>query len=339
MIKNLVKRDNYARGASLQERADLLRLYLLTGARQVWPHPQRLEDLDSLPRSLEQRALVKGRVKVQATTLLDRWLSEQPPAQLPDNSRTPLSDERRKEVEAERAAQVLAAQERAFGFSLRVAPSTAGRAAGRGVFISGQVPPGSVIALYPGVTFDPFEVMVLPGGTRRFAGNEHLMARHDKCLVDASAQALACLPSTALANPLAVAHTVNHPPEGQSPNVVPAAVDWDSSVPDALVPLLPNVRFATAASLLLAADHGRAERTDGHGQRFERVADLFRASLADARPAEPEEGPTLRGLLLVTSRLVEDEELFLNYRLNPRNGYPPWYAPVDAEEDARRWES
>ena len=46
---------------------------------------------------------------------------------------------------------------------------------------------------------------------------------------------------------------------------------------------------------------------------------------------------THRGLVLVSSRELRDEELFLNYRLNPRNAYPKWYTPVDVEEDERRW--
>jgi hypothetical protein len=45
------------------------------------------------------------------------------------------------------------------------------------------------------------------------------------------------------------------------------------------------------------------------------------------------------GLALVALRARRDEEVFLNYRLNPStpHGLPAWYAPVDAEEDARRW--
>ena len=46
----------------------------------------------------------------------------------------------------------------------------------------------------------------------------------------------------------------------------------------------------------------------------------------------------LRGLAFIAAREVRDEELYLNYRLNPRNGYPSWYSPVDREEDARRWQ-
>ena len=49
-------------------------------------------------------------------------------------------------------------------------------------------------------------------------------------------------------------------------------------------------------------------------------------------------GATLRGLVMIAVRELKDEELFLNYRLNPRNGYPKWYTPVDKEEDSRRWQ-
>ena len=66
--------------------------------------------------------------------------------------------------------------------------------------------------------------------------------------------------------------------------------------------------------------------------------ELLRTSLASISDEQAgEAGQPLRTLALVTTRYVEDEELFLNYRLNPANGYPPWYSPVDAEEDARRW--
>lgn len=44
------------------------------------------------------------------------------------------------------------------------------------------------------------------------------------------------------------------------------------------------------------------------------------------------------GLALVALRSVANEELFLNYRLNPNlPSLPDWYVPVDADEDARRW--
>ena len=43
------------------------------------------------------------------------------------------------------------------------------------------------------------------------------------------------------------------------------------------------------------------------------------------------------GLALVATRPLEDEEVLLNYRLSTHVDAPPWYYPVDANEDKRRW--
>ena len=42
---------------------------------------------------------------------------------------------------------------------------------------------------------------------------------------------------------------------------------------------------------------------------------------------------------LIATRELSNEELFLNYRLNPNapSGLPNWYSAVDPEEDSRRW--
>ncbi|MCI32348.1 hypothetical protein A2U01_0053561 [Trifolium medium] len=47
--------------------------------------------------------------------------------------------------------------------------------------------------------------------------------------------------------------------------------------------------------------------------------------------------PTLKSLVLVATRAIQDEELLLNYRLSNTKRRPEWYAPVDEEEDRRRW--
>lgn len=39
----------------------------------------------------------------------------------------------------------------------------------------------------------------------------------------------------------------------------------------------------------------------------------------------------------VAKRTIIDEELFLNYRYNPSNAYPDWYAQPSEEEAVRRW--
>eukprot|EP00889_Picochlorum_renovo_P007873 jgi/Picre1/34903/NNA_002369.t1 len=50
-------------------------------------------------------------------------------------------------------------------------------------------------------------------------------------------------------------------------------------------------------------------------------------------------GNTLKGLAFVAKRHIEDEELFVDYRLNPgvMGGVPEWYHHVDQSEDVRRW--
>ncbi len=45
----------------------------------------------------------------------------------------------------------------------------------------------------------------------------------------------------------------------------------------------------------------------------------------------------IKGLVFVATRQIQGEEVLLNYRLNPQVQKPSWYAPVDEEEDKRRW--
>lgn len=56
------------------------------------------------------------------------------------------------------------------------------------------------------------------------------------------------------------------------------------------------------------------------------------------QPLALEADQSVSGLALVAVREVKDEELLLNYRLNPNlPSLPDWYSPVDADEDRRRW--
>jgi hypothetical protein len=42
-------------------------------------------------------------------------------------------------------------------------------------------------------------------------------------------------------------------------------------------------------------------------------------------------------MLCITLRQIKDEELFVNYRYNPRHPFPGWYTDPNPEESRRRW--
>ena len=70
----LLRPDNYRRGAALQERADVLRLYLLATARERWPevHERTIEDVEAeAPTVAKQRAAVLELAQTQALQMLD----------------------------------------------------------------------------------------------------------------------------------------------------------------------------------------------------------------------------------------------------------------------------
>ena len=141
----LTRPENWARGAGLQERADLLRLLILKSAHETWPdvEEQTLEGLRAQAPSLEaQRALVSGAVLEQTLQLLEAWRVEQPPPRPPEDPDKPPSAEERAAFEAVWAAELAAAQQRAFGFGIDVAASGAGAGAGLGAFIRGGVSRG-----------------------------------------------------------------------------------------------------------------------------------------------------------------------------------------------------
>ena len=154
LLRESLRPSNYVSGKTLQQRADFMRLYLLTSAREAWPDPPAVDDVQELPPHDEQREVVVDRLRLQALTLLESWRRERPPPLPPESPRAPIDDAQRTKLEAERAEEMVAAQRRAFGFDLSVAASSAGAESGDGVWISGRAVPGSLVAFYPGVTYE-----------------------------------------------------------------------------------------------------------------------------------------------------------------------------------------
>lgn len=64
---------------------------------------------------------------------------------------------------------------------------------------------------------------------------------------------------------------------------------------------------------------------------------MYQDTHAAAAGRSVEQVAAIKGLAFVAVRHIQDEEILLNYRLNPQVQKPEWYTPVDVEEDRRRW--
>ena len=159
-------------------------------------------------------------------------------------------------------------------------------------------------------------------------------------------------------NPLAFAHYANHPPVGTPPNVMVAAVDWKSSVATTAENEIEQGRRDANAddvsgelrAYIPVVDFCIPSKSSNSGSNGNGAAEnstITRSSSTNNNKIEkeniqnflPRKNDTAPCVVLVALRDIENEELFLNYRLNPNapGGLPDWYSSVDIEEDQRRW--
>ena len=186
------------------------------------------------------------------------------------------------------------------GWRLEVAPSSL-TGAGEGVYIKGACVANTVVAIYPGVTFQAEDLpsmhkMILPG-------NEYVMMRRDGILIDGRPdgnskrlfemakmrdRAAGC-PALIENGELSCGHKVNHPPAGAVPNVHVHPFDLKKGEYPELQPHVPVVGFRPSA----------------------------------------EGEPVKQTVVLIASRdLVDGEELLLNYKLREDGPLAEWYNVV-----------
>jgi len=297
-------------GVSLLEEADMWRLYIVCRHRQEAqargaPPPREFlsEILDGPPPPYsEQRALVHAELQMQALRQLRSEHDAVALARARDERKPPFTV-----VPAE-----LKGRER--------------RPQG-GVRLVGRAQPGDLVCFFPGVVFTQRDVWHLPGGTDALA-DANAFAMHNGAIVSASHCHL--LPREATANRLALGHEINHPRARTQPNVVPFGLEMEvATLRDELAPFLPNASFSAVAS---AAEAESRQSLD----------DMFRSSILSgdfAADSGDEACSTRSTLVMVALREICDEELCVNYRLNPRSGAPrpDWYEPVSALEEELRW--
>lgn len=234
--------------------------------------------------------------------------------------------------------------------------------AGQGLYLSGKAGIGAIVSFYPGVIYSPFNYCSIPGYPRVDAGNPYLISRYDGIVIDAQPwgtgdearqlwdgfferrmenfsrnnqgskvdvlwrvlskpQENRSLIKGAVVerrNPLALGHFANHPEKGMQPNVM--VCPYNFYLPETRMrPYIPNLVFGSDEEITM--------------QRYGSFW-LKSTSANDEDSAVP---PAIRTLVLVATRPICDEEIFLNYRLSNPKKRPTWYHPVDEDEDRRRW--
>ncbi|GAB4850621.1 hypothetical protein Ancab_029930 [Ancistrocladus abbreviatus] len=234
--------------------------------------------------------------------------------------------------------------------------------AGLGLFLEGEADVGAVIATYPGIIYSPAHYRYIPGYPRIDAYNPYLITRYDGTVINAQPWGTGsdtcefwdgiCGPQVSPAvdgsaetgsdklwkmlskplestqggnsgeilerrNPLAFAHFANHPAKGTLPNVMVCPYDFPLSEKD-MRTYIPNVIF------------GNEE-----GLKMKRYGSFWFKSWGSAEGGS--DSPILKSLVIVATRAICNEEIYLNYRLSNSKRRPEWYTPVDEEEDKRRW--
>ncbi|KAH0708498.1 hypothetical protein KY284_009925 [Solanum tuberosum] len=249
-----------------------------------------------------------------------------------------------------------------MGYTLEVKPSQIPHEdSGLGLFIHGEADVGTVLAFYPGVIYSPAYYRYIPGYPKVDAQNSYLITRYDGTVINAQPWGVggesreiwdgSSLPErkhimqadgkgseriwkmlskpldgTHLGgnhevlerrNPLAFAHFANHPAKDMVPNVM--VCPYDFPLPEKhMRAYIPNISFG-----------------NGEEANMRRFGTFWFKSWKSGKNGL--DVPVLKTLVLVATRAISNEEILLNYRLSNSKQRPPWYTPVDEEEDRRRW--
>jgi hypothetical protein len=128
-------------------------------------------------------------------------------------------------------------------------------------------------------------------------------------------------------HPFAVGHKCNHPPKGANPNVMKCPFWWAPEPP-------VNVPFPGFA---ISDESNQKSEEEDEGSLVERLG-LIEKIRNEMGFSSQRNDNRIRGLGMVSTRnIAPGEELFVNYRYNPKITAPAWYHPVDVNEDDARW--
>jgi hypothetical protein len=217
--------------------------------------------------------------------------------------------------------------------------------AGRGVFVDGFAPAGTLVAFIPGKVWTKEDLQsASPKTQMQLSQNDprhQLSMRYDDVLIDSRQS-----PYTVVKNLWALGHIVNHPP-APTASEISLTVDANQNGGDECNNIV-NHRTFQGPNCVTVMINFTDRMIVGDGEK-----------LWDYIPNEYEMPPrpyvknifekdevVMHGMGLIASRDVKDEELFYDYRLSPNensmdrgNQYPSWYHIWDEEAIVNRWDT
>ncbi|CAE7377855.1 ankrd52 [Symbiodinium sp. KB8] len=207
------------------------------------------------------------------------------------------------------------------GFALWLGPTQAPTPShSAGVFLRGRALPGQVVGVFPGAVYNSEmrQKAVDFGHFANPAVQRIILPRFDDTILDVHGA------GADVYNPLAVAHHARHPPAGVTPNVMRLQYDY--------------VDDENSACLHgLVADHYGHLDFPRHLRPY--IPNKWGSLVTGAQTLHSalEHGIYMKGMVLVATREVLDEELFVDHRLNPYTALPAWYRPLDLLAAQRTW--
>lgn len=183
--------------------------------------------------------------------------------------------------------------------------------AGRGVFVDGFAPAGTITSFHPGFVWPKEYLTDMDAFSSVFNHDpkQQLSIRYDDILIDSRKSPYTVL-NNYNSNMFAVGHIVNHPSKTDGVgNCSSLSVDFTEKLElgkAGLGKYIPNVYW---------------KRPMTYGPKVLDIDEI-----------------QMQGLGLVAFRDIENEEIFYDYRLSPsKDSYPEWYHVCNKDELKSRW--
>ena len=207
---------------------------------------------------------------------------------------------------------------------------------GRGVFIDGYAPAGTLLAFFPGKVWPKDFLMSASIQTQMHLSENdprhQLSMRYDDMLIDSRRS-----PYTVYENLWALAHVINHPPPP------PPVSGHEHETTDDSDFTIKQLKFGpNCTSVPINYTKTMFEKlADGDLKRF--IPNEYEVEPKPwAKNAFDTEDVVMHGMGIVSLRDVHDEELFYDYRLSPDDSghsFPEWYHVWNEDAAKNRWSS